>query len=57
VNSSKLGCWPGSVHPDGERMCAMLAAESFEFTRPMYSSMILFPGTGIRVGLGTKVGI
>jgi hypothetical protein len=34
----------------GLRMWAMLACVSPEFTRPMYSSMILFPGTGICVG-------
>src|SRR5260221_1074630 len=57
VNSSKSGCWPGSVQPDGLRMWAMLTPESFEFTRPMYSSNNLPPGTGIRVGFAINVGM
>ena len=40
-------------------MCATLAAEVFEFTRPMYSSMIfgLLPAAWIRVGCGMRVGM
>jgi hypothetical protein len=40
-------------------MCAMLAAEVFEVTRPMYSSINLglLPAAAMRVGCGISVGI
>src|ERR1700722_20970069 len=57
VYSSNSGCWPGSLQPDGLCIWAMLTAVSFVFTRPTYSSICLFPGTGMRVALGTRRGI
>ena len=39
-----------SVQPAGATMCAIDTAASPLLTRPTYSSMILPPGTGMRVG-------
>ena len=50
VNSSKPGRCPGSDQPEGLRMWAMLTGVVSELTRPMYSSIFLLPGTGMRVG-------
>src|SRR5665213_3425327 len=57
VYSSNSGCCPGSLHPDGLCMWAMLTAESLVFTRPIYSSIFLSPGTGMRVAAGTSRGM
>jgi hypothetical protein len=59
VNSSKVGVWPGSIHPAGLRMWAMLAEVVLELTRPMYSSMSfgLLPADWMRVGSEIKVGM
>jgi len=42
---------------DGLRMCATLSAPEPVFTWPIYSSTDLFPGTAMRVGAATSVGI
>ena len=39
------------------RILAMLACDSRLFTRPINSSMILFPGTGMRWGAAMSSGI
>src|SRR5271156_5751693 len=59
VNSSKAGVWPGSSHPLGLRMCAMLVDVVWELTRPMYSSMSLglLPADWMRVGCEISVGM
>src|ERR1051326_8727461 len=59
VNSSNSGVWPVSSHPPGLRMCATLAAEVFELTRPMYSSISLglLPAASMRVGCVIRVGM
>src|SRR5215210_7165573 len=59
VYSSKLGRWPGSTQPEGERMCATLTRSSCVFTRPAYSSMSfgLVPAASTRLGLSISCGI
>src|ERR1035441_9360475 len=59
VNSSNSGVWPGSCHPPGLRMCAMLVWVVAEFTRPINSSISLglLPAGSIRVGLAMNVGM
>ena len=52
----EVGALTGFDQPTGLRMWAMLVCVSPEFTRPMYSSMILFPGTGICVGASISLG-
>src|SRR5580658_1613802 len=57
VYSSNSGLWPGSLHPEGLCMWAMLTAESWVLTRPTYSSICLLPGTGMRAAAGTNRGM
>src|SRR5580698_4361300 len=57
VYSSNSGLWPGSLHPEGLCMCAMLTAVSFVLTLPTYSSICLLPGTGMRVAEETSRGM
>src|ERR1700675_3290616 len=59
VYSSKVGVWPGSSHPAGLRMWAMLVVEVWELTRPMYSSISLglLPEDWMRMGCGIRVGM
>ena len=55
----ELGSWPGSDQPSGLRMWAMLRVLVAEFTRPMYSSMILIlvPAAWILLGCAISLGI
>src|SRR5690606_6240629 len=57
--SSNSGVCPGSIHPPGEDMRAMLAASVCVFTRPTYSRMTfgLLPAAAICVGCAINVGI
>ena len=59
VYSSNSGVWPGSIHPPGLRMCAMLSARVSLFTRPTYSSISfgLLPAAVIRVGAAISRGM
>src|ERR1019366_6442295 len=59
VNSSNSGVCPGSCHPLGLRMCAMLVWVVAEFTRPINSSISLglLPAASIRAGLAMTVGM
>ena len=53
VYSSNSGLCPGSTHPPGLRMRAMLTSAVPEFTRPTNSSINfgLFPAAATTVGL------
>src|ERR1019366_1711156 len=59
VYSSNCGVCPGSTQPDGLRICAMLTASVFEFTRPTTSSISfgLLPAAVIRLGFSMSVGM
>src|ERR1051325_1109782 len=59
VYSSNSGVCPGSTHPLGLFILAMLTVSVREFTRPMSSSMIfgLFPAAAMTVGFSISVGM
>src|SRR5579862_4368420 len=59
VYSSKSGFCPGSTHPAGLRMWAILTASVFELTRPTYSSIAfgLLPAATMRVGFAMSSGM
>src|SRR5579872_362206 len=57
VYSSKSGRCPGSLQPAGLIMCATLTCVVALLTTPTYSSICLFPGTGMIVGAPISVGM
>ncbi len=59
VYSSNSGVWPGSIHPGGLFIRAILRTSVWELTRPMNSSMTLglLPAAFMMVGDFILVGI
>src|ERR1022692_3900216 len=59
VNSSNSGTWPGSLHPRGLDILAILNAAVAEFTRPTNSRIVLggVPTASTFVGLAITCSI